>query len=527
MQHNTGSPRRSSRIAVAVSLLLGTLLVVPGAPQVSAAPVQTDATAQFEWFEGTVDDFYVVPDPLPHGEPGELIRVQVVSTTTTHATVRIMYHSRDGMNRDRAVTGMLTYPLGEAPPEGWPVISHAHGTTGLGSKCAPSRAGRAVWNWNLPAVAVESDYIGMGPVGEVHAYMSRASEGHSVIDAVRAARNLEGTGASERWLTIGGSQGGHGAQSAHELAAVHAPELELLGTVSMAPAAMFLRSYGDLDALVHRVVGVMGVMGVSTEHPDLDPADYASPAGLQAMAASETECTTEVARNVLTVPFDEFYHRDPMTTEPARSIVDGNDVGHQKADAPLLLVQGTADMTVVPERTRDLNARLCRNGQVTEYVEVQGADHGNVGSAYSAQIRAWMEARLAGQPAISTCPTPVDRPTVVPGAISVLEGPTGSSTLNVPVRLSAPSAEPVTVTWSTIYVDGLHLPQAEPGTHIDTTSGTITFEPGETRAVAEIPRYGNDEPDPDRLVVVSFTRPTNARIGGFWGLGFGVIRDDD
>lgn len=526
MEHSAGSSRRTSRVLIAATLLLGTLLT-PAAPQVSAAPVQTDATAQFEWFDGSVDDFYVVPDPLPHGEPGELIRVQEVSATATHATVRIMYHSRDGMNRDRAVTGMLTYPLGDAPQEGWPVISHAHGTTGLGSKCAPSRAGRAVWNWNLPVVAVESDYIGMGPVGEVHAYMSRASEGNSVIDAVRAARNLEAAEASTRWLTVGGSQGGHGAQSAHELAAVQAPELELLGTVSMAPAAMFLRTYGPLDSLVHRVVGAMGVVGVSTEHPDLDPVDYASPAGLRALEASETECTSEITLNVLSVPVDGFYDRDPMATEPARSIINGNDVGHYRADAPLLLVQGTADITVTPERTRDLYARLCANGQATEYVEVQGADHGNVGSVYSDEIRAWMVARLAGEPATSTCPTPVERPTVVPGAAAVSEGHQGTSTLSVPVTLTAPSTERVTVRWGTIYVPGLHLPQAEPEVDIDTTSGTITFEPGETRAMAEIPLHGNTDPESNRLVVLSFGSPTNARLGGFWGLGFGVVVDDD
>lgn len=526
MEFTHRSSRRASLTLVVVGLLLGSVLIPTASVQGSPSS-DTSATTDFEWFEGSVDDFYVVPDPLPAGEPGELIRVQEVSSTATDVTVRIMYHSRDGLNRDRAVTGMLTYPLADAPPEGWPVISHAHGTTGLGSKCAPSRSGRPVWNWNIPAVAVESDYIGMGPVGEVHAYMSRASEGNSVIDAVRAARNLEGTGAGTRWLTIGGSQGGHGAQSAHELGALRAPELELLGTVSMAPAAMFLRTYGPLDSLVHRVVGAMGVIGVSSEHPDLDPADYASAAGLQALEASKTECTTQVTANVLSVPFEDFYDRDPMATEPARSIVNGNDVGHYRADAPLLLVQGTADITVVPERTRDLNARLCANGQVTEYVEVPGADHGNVGSMYSAEIRSWLEARLAGETPTDTCPSPVERPTVVPGAVSVLEGSTGTSTLAVPVHLTAPSAEPVTVNWGAIYVPGLHLPQAEPGIHRDEGSGTITFEPGETRALAEIPIHGNDVPEPDRLVVVSFGSPTNARMGGFWGLGFGAIVDDD
>lgn len=525
MEHAERQPRHISRVLATVTLVVGSLLLVPAVPPTSAAPAQV-ASAEPEWFEGSVDDFYVVPDPLPHGAPGELIRLQEVSSTATHVTLRIMYHSRDGLDRDRAVTGMITYPVAQAPEGGWPVLSIAHGTTGLGSKCAPSRWNRPVWNWNLPVIAVESDYIGMGPVGEVHAYMSRASEGNSVIDAVRAARDLDAVEASNRWLTLGGSQGGHGAQSAHELSAVHAPELELLGTVSMAPAAMFLNTYGGIDNLVARVVGVMGVAGVSTEHPTIDPADYASPAGLAAIEYAKSECTNEITLRVLSVPFDEFWDRDPMATQPAQAIINGNDVGHYRADAPLLLVQGTADTTVVPARTRDLNARLCRNGQVTEYVEVPGADHGNVGSRHSAEIRAWMNARLAGEPAISTCPTPVERPTVVPGAVAFPEGD-DTSTMSVPVTLSAPSNQPVTVNWGTLHVPGLHLAQAEPGVDIEPTSGMVTFEPGEIRKVVEIPVHGNATPDPNRLVVVSFGGTTNANIGGFWGLGFGVIVDDD
>jgi hypothetical protein len=31
----------------------------------------------------------------------------------------------------------------------------------------------------------------------------------------------------------------------------------------------------------------------------------------------------------------------------------------------------------------------------------------------------------------------------------------------------------------------------------------------------------------DELLVVSFHHPTNALMGGFWGLGFGGITDDD
>ena len=58
-------------------------------------------------------------------------------------------------------------------------------------------------------------------------------------------------------------------------------------------------------------------------------------------------------------------------------------------------------------------------------------------------------------------------------------------------------------------------------------SGTVTFQPGETTATATVLVRGDEVPEPDEYVVVSFRSPTNARMGGFWGLGFAVIADDD
>ena len=82
---------------------------------------------------------------------------------------------------------MLTYPNATPPAGGWPVLSWANGTVGMAPQCAPSRAGRTVSTLGIAGVGVQTDYVGLGPVGETHPYLSRPSEGFSVIDAVRAA----------------------------------------------------------------------------------------------------------------------------------------------------------------------------------------------------------------------------------------------------------------------------------------------------------------------------------------------------
>ena len=69
--------------------------------------------------------------------------------------------------------------------------------------------------------------------------------------------------------------------------------------------------------------------------------------------------------------------------------------------------------------------------------------------------------------------------------------------------------------------------QADPGTDYVPASGTVTFAPGETSKTVPVTVKGDTTAETDEYIVVSFTHPTNARMGGFWGLGFGVITNDD
>jgi predicted esterase len=50
----------------------------------------------------------------------------------------------------------------------------------------------------------------------------------------------------------------------------------------------------------------------------------------------------------------------------------------QKADVPVLIVQGDADPVVPPDNTRRWGATLKESGMKGEYVELKGADHGTV-----------------------------------------------------------------------------------------------------------------------------------------------------
>ena len=364
-----------------------------------------------EHFTGTVADFYIVPDPLPFGEPGTLIRYQELGSSGGYAHQRIMYHSRDAEDRDRAVTGTISFPLEAPPPGGWPVVSFSHGTTGIAAQCAPSRNATQAPGYGVHGVRVATDYIGLGPVGEIHPYLSAASEGHAVIDAVRAARQVSGANAGTSWLSIGGSQGGHAALVAGERNDTYAPELTLLGTVAMAPPAAMEQTFGPIDQIVTHIVGVMAIYGMAGEHPSVEPRDYVSDEVAALFPVLEDGCLGEIMDTFLLQVEDHanFWSNDPRETEPARSFFLPHEPGLVPTPAPLLITSGTTDIQVHYERVRILVERLCASGHEVEFHEYQGADHGAVFSLSNARAEEFLAERIAGEGALSSCDDP-ERP---------------------------------------------------------------------------------------------------------------------
>jgi Neocarzinostatin family/Calx-beta domain len=124
-------------------------------------------------------------------------------------------------------------------------------------------------------------------------------------------------------------------------------------------------------------------------------------------------------------------------------------------------------------------------------------------------------------------PPPPATPTVLPGAVSQREGDSGMTFVPESVRLSSPSTQTVTVQWKTLFVQNASFDQADPATDYTPASGTVTFAPGQTLQIVIIGIKSDTLIEPDELIPVSFGSPTNAVMGGFWGLGFVTITNDD
>jgi photosystem II stability/assembly factor-like uncharacterized protein len=115
-----------------------------------------------------------------------------------------------------------------------------------------------------------------------------------------------------------------------------------------------------------------------------------------------------------------------------------------------------------------------------------------------------------------------------PATAQVTEGAGGTThVMRVPFDLTHPYAATVTVKWRTLDLPGNpDIASAAAGDYV-AASGTLVFPRASTRQYADVVVNGDDLDETDELVVVSLLEPTNASIGGFWGLGFGRIGDDD
>lgn len=358
--------------------------------------------AGVERFTGSVGDFYVVPEDLQPGEPGELIRTMPIEAPEGQAGLRIMYWTTDAEDDPRAATGVVVWPEGEAPEGGWPILAWTHGTSGLAPHCAPSREPYLPPAYGLEGVLVAPDYVGLGPEGELHPYLSAAAEGNATVDAVAAVRSLPEVGAGDRWLVAGVSQGGHAALVAAERAAERLPEAELVGTVAIAPGAQLGESYGD--DLQIRVIVTMVLVGAAAEDPSIRLEDHLGPSGLQAAELIRERCIGDIVTQVpplATRP--DYFVQDPRDSALGDEWVAENDPGQVRVDAPLLLVQGGQDVIVVPERTKALLERLCGLGQVVETVDVPEATHDDIGRLAADRISAFVAARFTGEAPVDAC----------------------------------------------------------------------------------------------------------------------------
>jgi acetyl esterase/lipase len=345
---------------------------------------------------------------------GALIRSETMAGAPDGAAAyRILYRSEGLQGEPIAVSGVVIVPGALQTRTSGPIIAWAHPTTGLVPDCAPSLA--RVFFESIQGlhqmlqqgfVVAATDYPGLGTSGP-HPYLVGLSEGRAVLDSVRAARSMTGSGPA--FAVWGHSQGGHAALYAGILAEDYAPELKLVGIAVAAPAT-------DLGTLLADDRGTTGGTNITamtlwswSRVYGAPLASVVTPQGMSAMGALASRCieryfdvmtrrgpTRALARSFLKVD-------NVSDVEPWRSLLRTNTPGMLPTTVPVFLAQGTDDTLVLPAVTRTYMQQLCKAGSAVQWHSVEGVGHLFVARDSADAAVAWIGARFAGTAAPNDC----------------------------------------------------------------------------------------------------------------------------
>lgn len=358
----------------------------------------------------TPPDFYAAPEPLPDGPAGTLIRSEPITSGVPDGAVahRVLYRSIDHRGEPVAVSGIVVAPA-EASEAPRPVIAWANGSLGVRSECGTSHTRRPFDQ--IPElelliregyVVAATDYPGRGTAG-THPYLLGRVEAAAVLDSVRAARAL--TGASERFVTWGRSQGGHAALWTAQEAAAYAPELTLLGVAAAAPAI-------DLPGILRNGMTTLGGAVVISQAlyawSRIDPA-----VDLDVLIRPELRDRFErVATTCLTTPTAflllgelprpvDYLATDPLADPALVELIEEN-VPTAPIPAPILVSHGTGDTLIPSEGSEADVARRCDMGESVLLMRYPGVQHDAADVSAVATI-GWIGDIVAGRTAPTSC----------------------------------------------------------------------------------------------------------------------------
>lgn len=397
-----------------ISPLLRRSLALPVLLFALAAQAQTTGPAG--------DAFYTAP--LPAGTASWVIRSRpltgTMALTGAARNTLVLYRSTDPRGRPVAVSGTISLPPGAAPQGGWPVITWTHGTTGIAPVCAPSldtaggpehpyianiatllegfvRAGFAI---------VATDYQGLG-AGDFHPFLQGAPNARNALDMIRAARELEPS-LGARFTVMGHSQGGHAALFTAAEAPTHAPELQLLGTIAMAPGSQIAARLASVMASPRAELALPYVLYVlqsyATTFPEIDLTRILTPQAIAHLPELRVQCMTHALSTgywASAIAKDQFLPNPALA--PFLAIAARNEPGGLRIATPTLIMQGGGDVTVRPQDTDATARRLCAAGTPLAYSTFPGVDHNGVMVSGAGPALEWMRARFAGQAAASNC----------------------------------------------------------------------------------------------------------------------------
>jgi len=390
-----------TRIAQGFGWALVTLLVLLWLAWLAARPA-------------TPNSFYEAPRQIP-AKPGTLLRQQPFARGIPVGAIawRILYTTID--QRGPVVASALVVAPINNTAKARPIIAWAHGTTGVVPGCAPSLLEDPFAN--VPAfqdvirqgwIYVAADYIGQGTRGP-NPYLIGKGEARSVLDAVRAARQMKELVANDQTVVWGHSQGGNAALWTAIEAPTYAPDVPISGVAALAPATD-LRSLVEImqHVPVGRIMSSFILQAYSERYPEVRFDTYA--AGWSRILARDMASRCLAGRSALfsvveALALGKTIFSLPPLKGPLGARLRENTPDHAISQ-PLLIAQGLSDDLVLPEIQGRFIRGRCAAAQALEFLRYTGRDHLSLvagDSPLTADLVTWTAARLGGVAAPRGC----------------------------------------------------------------------------------------------------------------------------
>ena len=364
-------------------------------------------------------EFYVPPAQLP-ANPGDVIRtldVPLAARTDVTGTA-VLYRSTDATGDANAVSGTVYVPDAAWTGGGSrPIVGFGPGTQGTGDLCAPSQTLPLGTNYELNtvnalldegwAVAV-TDYEGMGTPGNP-TYIVKDAEAHALLDVVRAAQRIPGSGLSTASPVglLGYSQGGQASAAAAEIEAAYAPELDIRGAVAGGTPSELqaVSDHLDSDGNAFFTFLAFAALGLDTAYDELDLASHLNAEG-QALFDQATTGNGVCLGDGLALGagrhIADLTTSSPLTTPAWQARIAQQRIGTTAPAIPVFLYHGSNDQVIPPSQTDDLRAAWCGLGAdviFTSYPvdHLAGVTEGTPDGAE------FLTARFAGEALPATC----------------------------------------------------------------------------------------------------------------------------
>jgi Secretory lipase len=398
--------------ATALSVLLVAAGVTIGVGAASAGPSGPGSGGAL--VEPHDDPFYRPPAGYESAAPGTVLASRSVTVNglglpVPADAVQFLARSTDAKGAPTTVVGTLMIPKTPYPAGPRPLVSYQPATDSLGDQCNPSYKLRAGTEAELPLMmqaleqgwaVVVSDYEGPDS-----AFGAARMAGHGVLDGIRAAEALPGTGLAGVKTPVGlwGYSGGGLATSwAAELQPGYAPELDVAGAASGGTPADMGTAARRIDGTIASGLVLLASTGLTRAYPEM--LSLLNDKGRAMIREIGDMCIGDAVGRFPFRHLNEFtVSPDPLSEPVAVAVMNDNHLGRQTPKAPVLLYHSILDELIPYATARQLQADWCRGGgHVTLYSDA-ASEHSSLAVTGAPLAVGFLASRFAGVAVPDNC----------------------------------------------------------------------------------------------------------------------------